>query len=123
MVKRSVPPVPPTLRVTTRVLELLNETEAEVISTPAVNVILGGAEVLNSNPAGALSTSVKPEPELISLLFPSRITIRPSVVHAGEMALAAVSARILVPPVALVIVTVPQARPAIRNAAATSSWK
>ena len=70
---------------------------------------LGEAAVLNSKPAGALSTSVTPEPEPKSGLFLSAMIIGPSVVHAGEDALAALSDRILVPPVAAVMVTAPKA--------------
>ena len=100
------------------VLELLKEIDAEVMSCPEANVTLGGAEVLNSNPAGALSTSVTPEPAPKSGLFLSAITIDPSVVQAGLDALAELSAEMLVPPVAEVMVTAPKARPARRNVVA-----
>src|ERR1043166_9592744 len=84
-------------------------TAAEEMSLPELKVMLGGAEVLNSKPAGAFRMSVSPEPEPISLLFPSLITIGPRVVQAGRVALAALSARILVPPVAGVSATVANA--------------
>ena len=102
------------MRVIVTLLELLKEIEAEVISWPEVKLILGGAEVLNSKPAGTLSTNVTPEPALKSDLFRSSMIIEPSVVQAGENALAALSARMLVPPVAAVTVTEPKAWPASR---------
>ena len=109
-----MPEVPPTLRVTVMLVELLKEIEAEVISWLEVKVMLGRAEVLNSKPAGALSTSVTPEPALKSNLFRSSTIIEPSVVQAGEDALAALSAGMLVPPVAAVTVTAPNAWSAIK---------
>ena len=70
-------------------VELLIATVAEEISTPEVKVIFGGAEVLNSKPAGAFNTKVTAVPALKSNLLPSRITIGPRVVHAGVVAFAA----------------------------------
>src|SRR5207244_98755 len=93
------------------------------MSCPEANVTLGGAEVLNSNPAGALSTSVTPEPAPKSGLFLSAITIGPSVVQAGLVALAALSAEMLVPPVAAVMVTEPNASLASNNAAAATKGR
>ena len=101
-------------------LELLKEIEAEEMSWPEVKVMLGGAEVLNSKPAGALRTSVTPEPAERSDLFLSAMTIGPSVVQAGEDALAALSAEMLVPPVAAVRVTDPKRRPASRTVVAST---
>jgi len=90
---------------------VLKESEADEISTPAVKVMFGGAEVLNSKPAGVFSTNVTPEPELKSNLFPSRIMMAPSDVQAGETAFSALSAEIPEPPVAAVMVTAAKARP------------
>ena len=115
-----MPEVPPTLRVTVMLVELLKEIEAEVMSWPDVKVMLGKAKVLNSKPAGALSTSVTPEPALKSNLFRSSMIIEPSVVQAGEDALAALSAGMLVPPMAAVTVTEPKAWPASRAVVATT---
>src|ERR1051325_6715782 len=105
MVNWSKSTLVPTVSVTARIVELLKAAEAEEISAPAVMATLGTAAVLNSNPAGALSTSFNPEPVEKSFLLPSVMTIGPSVVHAGEVALAALSAEMLVPLVAGVIVT------------------
>ena len=93
---------------------------AEVISWPEVKVMFGGADVLNSKPLGAFNTSV---PEPMSLFMPSRIVIGPNTVHAGERALAALSAEMLVPFVAVVMVTVATARllKSAENASTTSS--
>src|SRR6266404_3317976 len=118
-----MPPVPPTLSVTVIVVELLIATEAAEMSTPDVKVMFGGAEVLNSKPAGALNMRVRFAPELKSDLFPSRTTIGPRAVQAGEIALAALSARMLVPPVALVIVTVAYAPVPSKEAPTTISRK
>jgi hypothetical protein len=108
--------------VTVIVVALLKESEADEISTPAVKVMFGGAEVLNSKPAGVFSTNETPEPELKSNLFPSRITMAPSDVQAGETAFAALSAEIPEPPVAAVIVTAAKARPARKTVSATISF-
>ena len=54
-------------------------------------------------------------PELKSDLFPSRMMIGPRAVQAGEIALAALSARMLVAPVAGVTVTTAYAQVARRN--------
>ena len=114
-----MPEVPPTLRVIVMLLELLKEIEAEVMSLPEVKVMLGRAEVLNSKPAGALFTSVTPVPAPKTNLFRSSMIIEPRVVQAGEDALAALSARMLVPPVAAVTATEPKAWPASTNVVAT----
>src|SRR5437588_5080199 len=79
--------------------------DALVIFLPFVKVTLGVAPVLNSKPDGAFKTSVTFVPALISGLPFSAMTIGPSVVQAGLGAVAAVSAEIAPPPVALVIVT------------------
>src|SRR6266516_1281369 len=100
-----MPAVPPTVSVTVIVVELLIATDAEEMSTPEVKVMFGGAEVLNSKPTGAFNTKVTLAPELKSNLLPSLMTIGPKAVQAGDVALAALSARMAVPPVALVIVT------------------
>ena len=84
------------------VVESLKAIAAEEMS-PAVKVMFGVAAVLNSKPAGALSTSVIPVPALKSNLFPSLMTIEPRLVQAGADALAALSAEIFSPPVAGVI--------------------
>ena len=115
IIRESTPEVPLTVRIIVSVVELLNVTEAAVISRPAVNVTLGGADVLNSNPEGVFSTSVIPVPAEMSILTPSTIEIGPRTVHAGETAFADLSAEILVPPVALVIVTLPKERPPTSN--------
>src|SRR5438105_576078 len=100
-----MPAVPPTVKVTVIVVELLIATEAEEMSTPEVKEMFGGAEVLNSKPAGAFNTRVTLAPELKSNLLPSLMTMGPKAVQAGDVALSALSARMLVPPIALVIVT------------------
>src|SRR5438045_6214420 len=102
------------------VVVLLKLSEAAEMSAPEVKVMFGGAEVLNSNPAGALNISVTPEPVEMSDLLPSRMTMAPSDVQVGKIALAALSAEILAPPVAAVIVTAPNARPASRHTKATA---
>src|SRR6266436_7565708 len=101
-----MPLVPPTVRVTVMLVVLLNATDAVEMSTPEVKVMFGRAEVSNSKPAGTFNTRVRFAPELKSNLLPSRMTIGPRTVQAGEVALAALSAGILVPPVAGVSVTV-----------------
>src|SRR6266702_1609161 len=101
-----MPLVPPTVSVTVIVVELLTATEAAEISTPEVKVMFGGgAEVSNSKPADAFNISVRFAPELKSNLLPSLMTMGPKAVQAGDVALAALSARMLLPPVALIIVT------------------
>ena len=107
--------MPPTVSVSVMFVELLIATVAEEISTPEVKVIFGGAEVLNSNPAGALKTRVRFAPELKSNLLPSLMTIGPKAVQAGDVALAALSARMLAPPVAGVTVTAASAQVARRH--------
>ena len=108
IVSVSTLPVPPAFSVIARVVELLNEREAEVISPVLVKMRFGGADVLNSNPAGAFKTKTSAVP-LLKLsrfaLFTSSITIDPKVVHAGKTAFAALSAEILVPFVPGVITT------------------
>ena len=119
-----MPLVPPTVSVTVIVVELLTATEAAEISTPEVKVMFGsGTEVSNSKPPGTFNTRVRFAPELKSDLFPSRMTIGPRAVQAGEIALAALSARMLVPPVALVIVTVAYAPVPSKEAPTTISRK
>ncbi len=102
--------VPPTVSVTVIVVELLIATDAAEMSTPEV-VMFGGAEVevSNSKPAGAFNTRVRFVPELKSNSLPSLMMIGPRAVHAGEVALAALSAAMLAPPVAGVSVTAAQA--------------
>jgi hypothetical protein len=117
IINESIAPPPPllTFRIMVRVVELLNVTEAAVISREAVKVTSGGADELNSKPAGAFSTRVTAVPPAMSVLLPSVIVIGPRTVHAGEAAFADLSAEILVPPVALVIVTLPKERPPISS--------
>src|SRR5437660_7163083 len=111
-----MPAVPPTVSVTVIVVELLIATDAAEISTPEVKVMFGGGgEVLNSNPAGAFNTSVRFAPELKSNLLPSLMTIGPKAVQAGDVALAALSARMFAPPVAGVTVTAASAQVARRH--------
>src|SRR5215212_8402357 len=90
----------------------LTATDADVISRAAVNVIFGTDETLNSNPVGAFSTRVILLPTLKSNLFPSLTVMAPSVVQAGETALPALSAEMLVPPLAGVTEEAPKALPA-----------
>src|ERR1043165_8707787 len=99
-----MPPVPPIISVTAIVVELLIATKAEEMSKPEANEIFGGAAVLNSNPAGAFNKRTTLEPGLKSLLFPSLMTIGPRVVQLGDVALAALSAEMLAPPLAGVFV-------------------
>ena len=108
-VSKAFPPL--TVSVIVRVAELLTATDAAVILRPDVKVMFGTADVLNANPAGVFRISVTPVPAVKSELAPSFMEMGPRVVHAGEVALAAVSAKMFVPPVALVIVTVAHARP------------
>ena len=96
-----------------KVVELPKPIDAAVMSAPDVKVMLGKAEVLYSKPAGVFSTRIPPD-ALMSVLFPSRIVIGPSVVHTGKIAFAALSARMLVPPVAFVMVTAAKAGRAAR---------
>ena len=98
----------PTDTVTVMIVELVITSVAEVISRPVIKVMFGIMEVLNSNPVGAFNKRVWPLPLLKSLLFPSVMTREPRVVHAGEVALAALSAEML-PPVAGVMLTVARA--------------
>src|SRR5438552_16719981 len=85
--------------------------------------MFGGAEVLNSNPAGALKTRVSAGPGPKSPLLPSVITMGPKVVHAGELALAALSAGMAVPPVAGASITFANEETSRRQAYATISRK
>jgi hypothetical protein len=94
------------VRVTVMVDESVIATVALVMSRPLVNVTLGVTAVLNWNPAGVFSTRVMLVPIPRSVLRPSAITIGPREVHAGETAFEAVSAKMLPPPVAPVMVTV-----------------
>ena len=110
-----MPAVPPTVRVSVIVVELLIATEAEEMSTPEVKVMFGGAEILNSKPAGAFNTRVTLAPELKSNLLPSLMTMGPKAVQAGDVALAALSARMVAPPVAGVTVTAASAQVARRH--------
>src|SRR6266853_1835142 len=110
-----MPLVPPTVTVMVIVAELLIITEAAEMSTPEVKVMFGGAEVLNSKPAGALKTSVRFAPELKSNLLPSLMTMGPKAVQAGDVALAALAARMVAPPVAGVTVTAASAQVARKH--------
>ena len=60
---------------------------------------------LSCHPAGAVRIRVTLEPAEKSPFAPSEITILPRVVHCGAMALAALSAEMLDPPAAVVILT------------------
>src|SRR5260370_24772723 len=91
-------PVPPTFSVIVIAAGLVMATVAFVMSRPAVKVMFGIAEVLNSKPAGAFKTSVTPLLRAKSALFPSVMTMAPKLVHVGEEAVAALSAEIFVPP-------------------------
>src|SRR5262245_18544227 len=93
------------------VVESLIAKDALVISLAAVKVMLGVTAVLNSKPAGGLMTKVAPVPAAISALAPSVSMMEPSEVHPGNVALAAVSAEMLVPPEAAVIAMVANAFP------------
>src|SRR6266567_2641996 len=101
-------PVPPTFSVIVITAGLVMATVAFVMSRAAVKVMFGIARVLvlNSKPAGAFKTSVTPLLVAKSALLPSVMTMAPKLVHAGEDALAALSAEIFVPPGAGVIETV-----------------
>src|SRR6266568_3259515 len=102
-------PVPPTFSVIVIAAGLVTATVALVMSCAVVKVMFGITEVLNSKPAGAFKTSVTPLLVAKSALFPSVMTMAPKLVHAGEDALAALSAEIFVPPEAGVIETVADA--------------
>src|ERR1043165_2950051 len=99
-----------TSSVMTRVVELLKATDASVMFPSGVNVISGVDAVLNSKPAGVLSTNVSPLPNAKSSLAPSAIVMAAKVVHAGEPPSAAVSAEICSPPAAPVTITLAIAR-------------
>ena len=118
-----MPLVPTTVSVTVMVVGLPRATDADEISWPEAKVMFGGAEVLNWNPAGAFKTKVTFEPAPKSDLLLSLITIGPRIVHAGAVALAALSARMLVPPVAGVRVTVASAQFPNTNAYRAASGK
>jgi hypothetical protein len=85
-------------------------TAALVMSVPAVAVRFGMTAVLNAKPDGALRIRVTLVPAAKSALAPSAIVTAPRVVHAGDEALAAVSADMLLPPAAPVTVTAAEAR-------------
>jgi hypothetical protein len=107
IMKRSRLRLSATVKVIVRVVESETATEAAVMSNPAVKVMLGVTEVLNSKPVGAFRMRVIGEAETVmSPRLPSRTAMGPSVVQAGDVALAALSAEMFVPPVAFVIVTV-----------------
>ena len=97
------------------IVELFSATVAEEMSWPGVNTSFGGEEVLNSKPGGAFRRRVRPEPASKSPLKPSVMTIGPKVVHAGELALAALSAGMAVPPVAGVTITLANAEASRRH--------
>ena len=94
-----------TVRVKVRVVASVMATAALLMSLPAVKLTSGRTAVLNSKPAGALRTRVTLESAAKSLFAPSVMVIAPSVVQAGEGALAAVSADRLLPPDAPLTVT------------------
>src|ERR1043166_5168110 len=102
--------------VTVMVVGLPIATDADEISWPDAKVMFGGAEVLNWNPAGDFKTRVTFAPAPKSDLIFSLITIGPRIVHPGAVALAALSARMLVPPEAGVSVTVANAQFSSANA-------
>src|SRR5919197_6386294 len=105
MVSVSANEVPPTESVTVMVV-LVTAIEAAVMSLPEVNEPLP-APVLKLQPLGAVRMRVLLVPVAKSpLLAPlSAMTMFPSVVYCGDVALAALSADMLVPPLAGVTVT------------------
>src|SRR5207249_9494044 len=105
MVSVSTFEVPPTESVTVRV-ELVTEIEAAEMSLPVANETLP-APGLKAQPLGAVRMRVLLLPVAKSpLLAPlSAMTMFPSVVYCGDVALAALSADRLVPPLAGVTVT------------------
>ena len=105
--------VPETVSVIVIVLESVTATAAPVMFVPAVTPMFGVTPVLNSKPAGVLRIKVMFVPTAKSPLAPSAMVIVPRVVHAGETALAAVSAEMLPPPDAPVRVTVAKAELAV----------
>lgn len=92
--------VPLTVITSVRFVLSPNETEAETMSRAEVNVTFGTWLVLNSKPRGVRRMNVIFVPVLKSNLLPSVTVIAPSVVQAGNVASAAVSAEILIAPVA-----------------------
>ena len=122
IMKRSVLRLSVTVKVIVRVVESETATEAAAISNPAVKVMLGVTEVLNSKPAGAFRMRVIGEAEnVMSVRVPSRMAMGPRVVQAGEVALAALSAEMFVPPVAFVIVTVANEQVPISDKSSTAN--
>src|SRR5437868_2148126 len=109
MVNWSEEVVLPTVSVMVMIVEFVITNVAEAMSRPVIKVIFGITDVLNSKPAGAFNKSVRPVPLLKSCLIPSVMTMEPSVVQAGEAALAALSAEILAPFMAEVMLTVASA--------------
>ena len=99
----SIPPVPEMFKVIVSVEGSVTTTLAEVISWPLAKLMLGVDAVLNSNPLGAFKIRVTLEPTEISVFLPSAIVIGPSVVHAPEPPIPAVSADMAEPPEAAVM--------------------
>jgi hypothetical protein len=83
--------------------------EALEIFLLAVKLMLGMTAVLNWKPDGALRIKVTFVPTAKSALAPSAMVAAPNVVQAGDGALAALSADMLLPPVAAVTVAVAKA--------------
>ena len=94
-----------TEKVITSVVESLNATLAAVMLRLAVKLTLGTCAVLNSKPAGTFRVIVWLLAVLKSPFAPSAMIIVPRVVQLGDVALAAESAEMLVPPEAPVTVT------------------
>lgn len=105
MVILSTKVVPLTLNVTVIAEVVMEEMVCPEMFRAAVTETVTAAAVLNVQPDGALIVSVTPVPAEKSDETPSFKTILPSVVYAGVVALAALSAEILVPPDAVVMVT------------------
>ena len=112
-----------TVRVMVMVKASVIASEASAMLRPSVYVMLGVTAVLNSKPVGVFRIRVTFVPAAKSPLAPSAMVTAPSEVHAGEGAVAAVSAEMLPPPMAVVMVTVASAwvNPARAKATTNSS--
>ena len=113
--------MPETVRVTVMVAASVMATTALPILALGAKLTLGVTAVLNSNPVGALMTNVTPVPAAKSFVTPSAIVIAPSVVHAGDDALAAVSAKRVALAGAIITAAKAPLTPAHANAKANNS--
>ena len=108
MVNELIWPVPPTLKFTVILFAvtvvLLTVTSFAPPPPETLAPVAVPVPALNRHPLGAVRMSV-PLPVTKSPLAPSVMTMLPSVVKAGDVAFWALSAEMLVPPVAWVMVT------------------